>query len=423
MFFVSVLSFSQNKTHKYNLENYIKVVEENNLQIKISKNQLDFSQLSKKEALSALLPQINFQGNVKHNFSDQYMYLELPDYDNIDLTTGEIPSRLQKFKSGFENDFQAHLILEQNLFVLKNIYDLKVSQIYSEIGTLEHKEKTNEIISKAKKAFIQTRLMQEVFELNKVSKKNAEENYLDAKNKFENKLISELEMLQAKLRWENEIPKIKQAKRNYLILLANLKIIAGINYKDSMIIEHNLSSYEFNSKNINEKEAINKRNDYKMLEKNYELQNEIIYKEKSEYLPTISSQLGYSYLSNSDKWDLDENKNKYFYAGITLTIPIFSGGYRNTQLSKAKINFNNAKLNKQEAELSMAIEIQNLQMKMSEEYKIILAAESTVKTDQKAYKLANENISTGLISQIDLKIISEDLKKAQINLYYSVYNY
>ncbi len=228
--------YSQNNTVEYNLEDFSETVLENNIQIKISQEKMKFTELSEKEAISVFLPQINAQTSAKHNFNEQLMYIEFPDYENIDPVTGEIPVALQEFNVGFNNNFQAHLLVEQNIFNLKSIYDLKTAQQSSKIGKLQNENNTKEILAQARKSFLQTVLMQQVYEINKLSEQNAKSNYLDAKNKYENKLISELEMLQAKISWEEEIQKTLQSERNTLILLSNLKFLAGLNSDDLLIL-------------------------------------------------------------------------------------------------------------------------------------------------------------------------------------------
>ena len=421
--FISQLLFSQNNVNIYTLETFVNTVRENNLQLKISENNSRVADLSIKEAMSALLPQINGQAEAKRNFNDQYTYFEAPDYENIDPVTGEIPQIMQKFKMGFDNEFQAHLLLQQNLFSLKSIYDLKSARQYSAIGKLQNEDQIIKIIAEAKKAFLQTVLIKNVYEVSQVSELFAKENYLAAKNQFENKLISELDILQAKIRWEEEIPKLLKAKRNYLILLGNLKVIAGINPTDSITINYDLAEYEFNNLTVNSNDVISNRIDYQLLEANNHLQKLNIKNKQAEYYPTLNLKAGYSYFSSSDKWTVKDNQNQFTYTAVSLTVPIFSSGYRKTKLSKAKIMADNASLEKQEAKLSMTIEIQNLEMKLSEEYKTIQVAKSTRKTAEKAYEIAVETAKSGLISQLDLRKISNDYKRAEINLYNSIYNF
>ena len=135
------------------------------------------------------------------------MYIEFPDFSSIDPVTGEIPVKLQKFSVGFDNNYQANFILEQNIFSLKSIIDLQTAQVYSKIGELQYQNRMNEIISQARKMFIQTVLLEKVYELNQSTEEDALVNYTSAKSKYENKLASEIDVLQAKIAWENEIPK------------------------------------------------------------------------------------------------------------------------------------------------------------------------------------------------------------------------
>jgi outer membrane protein len=71
----------------------------------------------------------------------------------------------------------------------------------------------------------------------------------------------------------------------------------------------------------------------------------------------------------------------------------------------------------------MTIEIQNIELKLSEEYKTIQVAKSTGETAKKAYEIAVETAKSGLISQLDLRRISNDYNRAEINLYNSIYNF
>ena len=143
----------------------------------------------------------------------------------------------------------------------------------------------------------------------------------------------------------------------------------------------------------------------------------------AEYYPKLNLSAGYSYFSNSDNWTIKDNQNKVTYTAVTLTVPIFSGGHRKSQLSKAKILYDIASLEKQEAKRSMTIEIQNLEMKLSEEHKTIQVALSTRLTAKKAFEIADETAKNGLISQLDLRIISNDYKRAEINVYHSIFNF
>ncbi len=419
---ISETAYSQTKVKVYDLEAYVNTVRKNNLQLKITENKSNMASLSIKDAISALLPQVNVRAQATRFFDSQYTYFETPDFENTDPATGEVPTVMQQFKVGFNNEFQAHLLLEQNLFSLQKIYDLKSARQYSNTEELQNNNQIIKIIAEAKKAFLQTILIQKVVEVNEVSEKYAQDNYLAEKSKFENDLISELDLLQAKSRWEEEVPKLSRARRNHLILLGNLKVIAGINPVDSIALNYDLSFYDYKKPVDKATDVISDRFDYRLLETNEQLQELNIKNKKAEYLPALNLNIGYSFISTSDNLTFAENQNKFPYATVSLAVPVFSSGYRKNQVNKAKILRDNASLEKQEAELSMAIEIQNLKMKLEEEHETVQVAIAVRKTAKKAYDIAVETAKSGLISQLDLHRIGTDHKRAEINLHNNIYN-
>ena len=420
---IPTLVFSQLDVKEYTLQSFLLAVENNNIKLQVSHNEKQLSQLAIKEAMSAMLPQINGQTGFKRYFNDQYTYFEAPDYENIDPVTGTIPQGMQKFKMGFDNDFQAHLLLQQSLISLKHIYELQAAREFSVIGELKNKQQLINILAEAEKTFLQAVLMKKVCELSRASERFAQDNYLSAQSKYQNKLISKLDELQARILWEEEIPKTLRAQRNYLILLENLKAIAGIQPDDSITIYYRYHDEKVTARDTNAEGIVTNRYDYQLLEANCALQRKVLKSKRAEYFPTLELSGGHSYFSNSDKWSVKENSNKFTYAKVTLTVPIFSSGYRKAQLSKAKIMTKNAELKTQDAHLNMLIEIKNLRYKLSEEYRAIETAQTVLETSRKVYDIAVENANSGLTSQLDLRKMSTDYKRAKINYFHSIYNY
>lgn len=413
--------YAQSDTITLSLTEFIEKVKQNNLEIKVVADQGRLASLVEKDAKAAMLPQVNAQAGYKRFFNNQFAFFELPDYENIDPITGEIPQVMQKSKVGFNNDFEGHLILEQSLFSLKNIYDLQAAKQYSGIGKLEEKEKTIRIVAEAKKMFLQTALVQKVLELRVFSEAFAKENYESNKEKFEKGLVSELDLLQAQLLWEEEIPKLHNSKRNHEILLQNLKIVAGISTNETIAITYQFVTNLHPKALLSSEEAIKKRYDFQLIESNLTIKEKNIQQKKADYLPSIDLQAGYSYFSSADSWTMSENVNKYTYAGLTLNVPILSSGYRNTQVGKAKIEVDIAMNEKRDALQKMTMEINNLTFKISEESKVVDAAKTAMTTSEMAYKIMLENVNSGLVSQLDLRRMNTDFQRAKINYYNSIY--
>jgi len=78
--FISEVSYAQDKMLMFDLKTFVLAVKENNLQLKIANNNSSMAALSIKEAIAALLPQINGQAGAKRNFNKQYIFFESPDF-------------------------------------------------------------------------------------------------------------------------------------------------------------------------------------------------------------------------------------------------------------------------------------------------------------------------------------------------------
>ena len=113
-----------------------------------------------------------------------------------------------------------------------------------------------------RKHFTKLYYLKNVFELNKESEKNANENYLNMKKKYEVGLVSELQLLQAEVRWKNLIPELTQSERNYLLALNSLKTLAGVDVKSSFQIKGEMTDVSKNPIKIELSDVLNNRSDY-----------------------------------------------------------------------------------------------------------------------------------------------------------------
>ena len=203
-----------------NLEQFLDKVEKNSKDLKLAKKEIDMANAQKKEAWSLALPKIIAQGEYKRNLKANYMYLDLPPE-----MAGSFPS---KMKINYDNEFSFNTALSQTLFSFKVGNAIKAARQYSKLTDHVYDAQHQAIITFAKKGFHQTLLLKKVWMVNVASEKNAKENYDNMKNKFDNGLVSELELLQSEVRWQNTIPQASESKRNYEIALISLKDFAGI---------------------------------------------------------------------------------------------------------------------------------------------------------------------------------------------------
>lgn len=169
-------------------------------------------------------------------------------------------------------------------------------------------------------------------------------------------------------------------------------------------------------------DVLTNRSDYNAMVWERKLRESNIDVEWSGHMPSLSASLVYQYSAMSDEFKF-ERENNYFIAGLSLQIPIFSGGLTSAKVQQAQIEVdqNNLRISKFENEIFT--EINNLELKLTEAEKRIASAESTFKTAKKAFNISEITFENGLATQLELKDARLGYDRAKLNYYAAVYEH
>ena len=215
-------------TEKLTLEDFLALVKKHNNDIKLAAKNLETASAMKKEAWATALPKLNAQATYNRNLLTNYIYIDFPDFETGITTT-------QKFKMSFNNEYRFNAVLSQPVFSFKIGNALRAAKRFEKSTDYAYKAQYQAVLAESKKAFYQTLLLKKMVEVAMSSEENAKENYHNVKNKYDNGLASQLQLLQAEARWKNLVPETSLAKRNYGLALNNLKTISGFKMQDQRI--------------------------------------------------------------------------------------------------------------------------------------------------------------------------------------------
>ncbi|MBN2426489.1 MAG: TolC family protein [Calditrichaceae bacterium] len=415
MFIYLILSTAVS-AQTYDLDTYLELVEKNSHDLKIVEKQLEMADAIAKEAWATALPKISATGKYNRNFLESKLFVDMTNPE-----TGE--SMTQEFKISRNNEWNFNAVLNQTLFSFQIGNALTAARQYEQLSDFAYRSGYQKIMSAAKKLFYQTLLLKTVAEVADTSENNARANYENMKQKFNQGLISEFELLQAEVNWKNEIPKVTQSVRNYQLLLANLKMFAGIPSADEIQLQGDLETHP----EMPDKEGLDSvlavRPDYLALDWERKLRETGVRAEKSAYYPDLQGNLIFSYSSQSDAWKINDNENKNIIGNLTLNIPIYLGGYVGAQVQKAKVDLDKTEiqLNKMKEEIEK--DLNNIHLRLKEAEQRIKSAQSTLTTTKKAFHIAQVSADNGLITQLELKDARLFNDQAQLNFYSAVYDY
>ena len=399
-----------------NLQQFLSLVEKHNKDIKLAEKEKSIAKANKKEAISTALPKIFAQADYKRNLKDYYMYADMsalmPDMD----------MGISKFKVNRKNEYSFNAVLTQTLFSPTVGNALKAAKQYRKLTDFAYDAGYQTIISYAKKAFYQTLLLEKLWKVAKSAEKNAHENFLNVKLKFDNGVVSQFELLQAEVRWKTIIPETAKAKRNYELSLNNLKNWAGIQVQDEISLKGDFDKYPALPEIVPLETILTRRPDYNALLWEEKLRGTNVSAKRSAYFPTLTGSFIYFFDSKSDYFQLDE-RNVNYIAGINFSIPIFTGGYTGAQVQKAKIELDKTRIKIDKTKENIYNEIRNINLRLHEAYERINSAETILKTAKKAFHIAETTANSGLATQLELKDTRVAFDQARINYYAAIYDY
>ncbi|MEJ2543443.1 MAG: TolC family protein [Calditrichaceae bacterium] len=394
---------------EYDLDAFLELVKQNSKDLKLAKQELKMADARKKEAWATALPKIGAQGDYRRNLLKNLLFAEF---------NGEI----QKIDLTFNNEYSFNASLTQPLFSFQIGNALTAANQYESMTDFIYEASEQEIITFAKKGFHQALLLKKVWDIAAVSEQSAKDNYENVKEKYDNGLVSEFELLQAEVGWKNKIPQTVEAQRNYDLLMANLKNFAGIPYEQSLILTGNLDIYPAKPEREPTEDVLGIRPDFQARLWENRLRETGVKAARAGYYPSLDGSFIYTFSSRSNDFQLD-NRNNNFILGATLSIPIYTGGYTGAQVQKAKVELEKAKINIEKSKDNITNELNNIFLRLDEAEKRIQSAKGTLNSAQKAFEIAEVSADNGLITQLELKDTRIFNDQANLNYYKAVYDY
>lgn len=396
------------------LQTALKLAKQQNKEILLAFAEFSVAEANVKEAWSQALPTIDASLGYNRNFKQTYFYI------NTGSSEGDLPNR---FSFTFNNEYNFNTTLTQTIYSFGKVGTaLNIAYDYQYFIENQFNYQRSLVLSQVKKAFYQALLADKILELSKDSEESARSNYENTKIRFESGTVSEFELLQAEVRWQNAIPETIEDEKNYLLALNNLKSLLNLPLKEEIILRGNLTQIAEIPEKIDLINVFKARPDYnallwqlKMNEKNIKLQF-------ANHYPNLKGNITYSYSALSDNFRL-ENDNDNYVLGISLNIPILSGGFTSAQVQKARIETDKLKTQISLQEDRIQIELDNVNLRLQEALKRIEAAKKGLESARRAFEIAEIRLQNGLATQLELKDSRVFLDQAQVNYYRSTYDY
>ncbi len=424
----------QQQTLVLTLEDALKIALSENVSIKVADMEVERVGYARKGAYGQLLPSIDASGTYSRTIKKQVMYM---DFDMSSLggdTSSESTSTEDAAASsndGFEvgrwNTYSAGVSMAMPLINAQLWENIKITGQDVELAVEKARSSRMETVTQVKQAYYGVLLAKEAFEVYKSVYENAMANFQQTEKRYNAQKASELEYTRAKSTVQNAIPNVYDSESSVILGLWRLKAVMGIDLDREIDVAGSLKDYStemFRDIHENDDISLEGNTDLRQLAIQAEQLASAIRVNKYAYLPTLSLSFSYSLNAMTNDFKFADYKwSPYSAVGLSLSIPIFSGGQRLNAVRQSRKQYDELKLQQVNSERQIRISIRQYLNQMETYMKNYNAAEAGVETARKAYDIAAKTYNLGRSTITELNDAQLALTQARLSSSQAIYNF
>jgi outer membrane protein len=363
-----------------------------------------------KISLSAWLPQINGSGSYDYYFKGTPV-----------ATTGSaaFPTTGGNINNISTLGLQASQVIYNN-DVLQAAKAAKYSRLYYKQNMVSSQIN---VVSDVSKAFFDVLLSTKQLDILNEDIARLQRSLKDAYSRYQAGVVDKTDYKQATIALNNSLASRKQTEESIKSKFAFLKQIMGINPNNGLVLSYDSAHYESEAIiDTNQRLDVNNRIEYQLLQTQKSLQNINVNYYKWGFLPTVSAVGNYNllYLNNSFS-GLYNNAFPSAYAGLTLGIPIFTGGKRLQNLSKARLQVDRADLDIVNSRNTINTEYVQALAGYKSNYTNWQFLKQNVELAKDVYKIVSLQYREGIKTYLDVIVAQSDLRTAELNYYNALF--
>lgn len=429
-----------------NLTEAIQVGLANNSDIKRSLLSLKSADEQVSLAWSEVLPDVSGSATYTRNLEIPVNFVPATFFDP-NAPAGE----LVPLQFGTDNNWQGGFSVQQTLFRGEAIIGISSSKLYKAAQAENFRATTQQIVTQTRLAYYNVLVAEEQLRLQEATVERLEKNLAENRARLKAGLVDEYAVLQVEVQLRNQEPQLTQARYNVQQAYRELKVVLGVPLNLEFSVQGDLNSFDVtaeeatNKMNQNLKRVDNMtpfqfnkeaevmdiatdlRGDIRVLDQQNALKNREIKAIKSRFLPTLTANYNLNWSAAQAGspvfFGTDETRARSQTLGFTLSLPIFQGFQRTSNLDIAQIEKKDLEEQKRAAVRSAKNEIQSARESLNQAIETAPAREQALELAQEGYERAKARLENGLGSQLDVTNAELQLREAEANYARMVYNY
>jgi outer membrane protein TolC len=296
-----------------------------------------------------------------------------------------------------------------------------------ELAVEQARESRLGTVASVKQAYYAILFAKEAYNVYNSVYENAVENYRLTEMRYNAARASELDLTRAKSNVAAAIPNLYNAENSVELALWQLKAVMGVDLERNIDIAGSLEDYAdqmFSDIAEGSEASLDGNTQLRQLAQQAEMLSRQIRMQQYAYLPTLALTFSYSYLTQSDIFNLSQWK--WFPSstiGLSLSIPIFSGGQRYHAIKQTRVQADELELQRVNAERQLRIGIRQSLGTMDTAMRTYDASKEALTSAEKAYDIAVKSYQLGKSTLTDLNNTELVLTQSRLAVSQAIYNF
>lgn len=400
------------------LEDAIKVALSESESVRIADKEVVRTGHAKKGTYAALFPQIDASGSYQR-------VLIKNDIRAMMGNDSPMAQQMPDTKIGSYNTFSVGASASMPLVNAALWKSIKISGQSVELAVEKARASRLDLVAQVKRAYYTTLLAKESFRVFRELYENALSNYGQTEKKYNAQKASELDMTTAKTNLAGAIPNVYSAESDVMLALWQLKAVIGADLDEHIDIVGSLDDYSdlLNTEPSYDSLSLEGNSTMKQLSIQAEQLLQTVKLRQLAYVPTLAATISITYSAVSNDPMTNLGWFPYSYAGLSLNIPIFSGGRRYHDVKQARNQYEQLQLQTRSTEKQLRISVQQQLSAMQTAAKSYGASKDALASAEKAYQIAAKSYEVGRATLVELDNAQLNLTQCQLSLSNNIYSY
>ena len=381
--------------------------------VKVAEKEIEVRKYAKKGTYAALFPQVDASGSFNRTLKKQVMTM---DFGGVS----------QSIEIGRWNTVNAGISASMPLVNAQLWKSLELSGEDVELAVEKARSSRLEMVNQVKQAYFAVLLAKEAHHVYESVFDNAVQNLNLTQKKYNASRASELDLARAKTTVANAVPNMYDSENAIFLSLWQLKAVMGIDLEADIDVADSLLAYsgQMLSAQPEGNYDLSGNSALKQLELQARQIAGNIRIQQYSNLPSLALGASYTFNAMEDEFNFSQyDWHPYSYVALSLSIPIFAGGKRSSNIKQARLQAEELAIQRENTERQLQIAIRQSLSTMETAVKSHESAMDALESARKAYDIAAKSYEVGRSTLTELDSAQLALTQAQLSASQAIYSY